>query len=32
VVLFGGAALQAQLIANEENLDRLLLEYEELKV
>jgi hypothetical protein len=32
VVLFDGAASQAQLIANEENLDRLLLEFEELKV
>jgi hypothetical protein len=32
VVLFDGAASQAQLIANEENRDRLLLEYEELKV
>ena len=32
VVLFDGASSQAQLIANEENLDRLLLEYEELKV
>jgi hypothetical protein len=32
VVLFDGAASQAQFIANEENLDRLLLEYEELKV
>jgi hypothetical protein len=32
VVLFDGAASQAQLIANEENLARLLLEYEELKV
>ena len=32
VVLFDGASSQAQLIANEENLDRLLLEFEELKV
>jgi hypothetical protein len=32
VVLFDGAASQAQLIANEENLGRLLLEYQELKV
>lgn len=32
VVLFDGAASQAELIADEENLDRLLLEYEELKV
>ena len=32
VVLFDGAASQAQLIANEENLARLLLEFEELKV
>ena len=32
VVLFDGAASQAQLIANEENLDRLLLEFEELKI
>lgn len=32
VVLFDGAASQAQLIANEENRDRLLLEYQELKV
>jgi hypothetical protein len=32
VVLFDGASSQAQLIANEENLARLLLEFEELKV
>jgi multidrug resistance efflux pump len=32
VVLFDGASSQAKLIANEENLDRLLLEFEELKV
>jgi multidrug resistance efflux pump len=32
VVLFDGASSQAQLIANEENLERLLLEFEELKV
>jgi multidrug resistance efflux pump len=32
VVLFDGASSQAQLIANEENLDRLLLELEELKI
>jgi hypothetical protein len=32
VVLFDGAASQNQLISNEENLDRLLLELEELKV
>jgi multidrug resistance efflux pump len=32
VVLFDGASPQAQLIANEENLGRLLLEFEELKV
>jgi hypothetical protein len=32
VVLFDGAASQTQFIANEENLDRLLLEFEELKV
>ena len=32
VVLFDGATSQAQFIANEENLGRLLLEFEELKV
>lgn len=32
VVVFDGAASQAQLIANKENLARLLLEYEQLKV